>query len=87
MEEKLSLIILDREKIEKNLFWQVLVKAINTRLVAAENDCKHSISASLDKIRFYQGQVSAWELFFDLPDLVLDDLKNQELEEERRDNL
>lgn len=81
MEEKLSLIILDREKIERNLFWQVLVKAIREQYKNASDNCKHGISASLDKIRFYQGQVSAWELFFDLPDLILNELSKEDEKE------
>lgn len=78
MEEKPSLILLDREKIEKNLFWKALVERINKELLTASDDCKRSISAPLDKIRFYQGQVSAWEMFFLLPDLILEDLSKKE---------
>ena len=74
----LTTLVLDREKIEKNLFWQMLVKEIKERLDVASDDCKHGISSQLDKIRFYQGQVSAWELFFKLPDLILNELSKEE---------
>jgi len=78
MEKNLSLIVLDREKIEKNLYYQELTKRIKEYLAVAREMLESEISAPLDKLRYYQGQAYAWNLFFQLPDLILNDLSIEE---------
>lgn len=82
MEEKLSLIVLDREKIEKNLFWKVLLERIKEQRNIALGELENGISLPIDKLRYQQGILAAWSLFRDLPDLIIENLRI--LEEETK---
>jgi len=75
---KLNLLVLDREKMEKNSFWKLLVDKAKEQRHIALGMLETGISLPIDKIRYYQGQLTMWQLFKELPDLVLDDLSKEE---------
>lgn len=77
---ELTSLVLAREKLEKNLFWKALVDKIKELRYIALGMLENEISAPIEKMRFYQGQLAAYELFRDLPDLILDDLSKKEEE-------
>jgi hypothetical protein len=64
-------ILLEREKLEKNLFWNKLMQEIGERLSADRNICSDHMKAPLEDLRFYQGKVAAWKEFFELPDILM----------------
>jgi len=78
---KFNMLVLDREKLEKNSFWKLLVDRVKEQRHIALGMLENEISASLEKVRFYQGQLAAWQLFRELPDLILSDLSKEEEKE------
>ena len=71
-------LLLEKEKLEKNLFWIEVIKEINDRLDYAKNQCSHSVKAPLEDVRRLQGNVESLELVLVLPDLILKEIYEKE---------
>jgi len=74
----LTALVLDREQLEKNPFWKALLERIKEQRYIALGELENGISLPIDKLRYQQGILAAWQLFRDLPDLILDDLRMEE---------
>ena len=74
-----SKILMEREKMEKNLFWLALVKEVQDRLEADKSNCSDRTKAPLEEVRLFQGKVQAWKLFFELPDLIMHEIATSEM--------
>jgi len=77
----LTTLVLDREQLERNPFWKAIVDKVKEQRNIALGELETGISLPIDKLRYYQGRLAAWELFKDLPDLILDDLRRLEEKE------
>jgi hypothetical protein len=64
-------LLLERERLEQNIFWQRLIEEVEKRLQSAKNQCSWNVKAPLEDLRRLQGNVEAWQMFLALPDDII----------------
>ena len=72
------LLLQEREKCEKNLYFKELIKRINKELEGSKDTVADGVRLGFPMLKFYQGQKFAYDRVLRMPDEIIEDASIKE---------